>query len=296
MIAAMLLLRREQRQPSSAASRRRGRLLDGAATTPVVLLCCAALAFVTFCTASGAYARRPCQYGEWPQLAGCGSLWSPRVTFLYTAFSRTLWAVAVSVLLFLLCRSPDHHPSPRPGSGRCTTANGEPDWDDDLDDDSTSESCSSLVLTTIRTILSLPVWRLPSRLSFAMYLMHPIWLFVGQLGAPSSKYAWRWTTFFVQYSSACAVTLLSSYAVALAVEVPCARLWKGWVAARADDAAPSSLSMSVASRGASPPTQGRLDASSCLPPPPPSTPARGDLCEPATRNYGSIGAGVSPEP
>jgi peptidoglycan/LPS O-acetylase OafA/YrhL len=216
MICAMVLIQRRQRpqqhrhqydrQLSLDSDRSCSHRIRNAGTSTLVLACCATMGFVTFCTASGAYARRPCQYGEWPHLAGCGSLWSPRVTFLYTAFSRTLWVAAVTTLIFLLC------------GAKSTVSNSYYDPTE-----------PPLLLQAVRSILSLSAWRLPSKLSFAAYLMHPIWLFVWQLGAPSSKYAWRTATFVMQYAAVCVLTFASSYVIVLVVEAPCARLWRRFI-------------------------------------------------------------------
>jgi peptidoglycan/LPS O-acetylase OafA/YrhL len=205
MICAMVLIRQRRRrqheyrhqydrQISLDSERSCSHRIQNGCTTALVLACCATMGFVTFCTASGAYARRPCQYGEWPHEAGCGSLWSPRVTFLYTAFSRTLWVAAVSTLIFLLCGT------------KSSVSNS---YDDGTE--------PPLLLQAVRSILSLSAWRLPSKLSFAAYLMHPIWLFVWQLGAPSSKYAWRTATFVMQYAAVCVLTFASSYVIVLVV-------------------------------------------------------------------------------
>jgi peptidoglycan/LPS O-acetylase OafA/YrhL len=216
MICAMILIQRRQRhqqqrhhcdrQLSLDSDRSCSHRIRNAGTTTLVLACCATMGFVTFCTASGAYARRPCQYGEWPHEAGCGSLWSPRVTFLYTAFSRTLWVAAVTTLIFLLC-------------GTQSTSSSLYDYGSE----------PPVLLQAVRSILSLSAWRLPSKLSFAAYLMHPIWLFVWQLGAPSSKYAWRTATFVMQYAAVCVLTFASSYVIVLVVEAPCARLWRRFI-------------------------------------------------------------------
>jgi peptidoglycan/LPS O-acetylase OafA/YrhL len=63
----------------------------------IALGCMSLVAFGT----SGAYARRPCQYKEWPELDECGSLWSPSLTFWYTALSRTVWTVGIGVVMHL---------------------------------------------------------------------------------------------------------------------------------------------------------------------------------------------------
>ena len=204
MYGAMVLL-----EPGSTSSGRWTSSSSSSSSLPstlLVLLCCAILFFVTFATASGAYGRRPCLYSEWPHLDQCGSLWSPMATFLYTAFSRTLWVLAVATLVFLVCRP----------TRRLVSGTGNP---------------SGSLVRSLAKLLSLPLWTLPSHLSFAAYLLHPVWLFVWQLGA-HQKTAWSWTAFGVQYVALCATTGVTSLLLVLWVEVPCALLWKRVVSRR----------------------------------------------------------------
>jgi peptidoglycan/LPS O-acetylase OafA/YrhL/type II secretory pathway pseudopilin PulG len=156
-----------------------------------MLTALSAMALVTFGTASGAYARRPCQYKEWPQLDQCGSLWSPSLTFWYTALSRTVWTVGVGVVMHLCL-------------GRSRGGN------------------------LVSSILSWKCWTPLSQLSFGVYLIHPIVIFVWQL-AGREKQVFRLLTFAMDYLSVCVVSYVAALAAALLVEFPCAALWKDFV-------------------------------------------------------------------
>jgi peptidoglycan/LPS O-acetylase OafA/YrhL len=108
----------------------------------ILLLTLGAMTLMTFITVTGAYARRPCRYSEWPQLNDCGSLWSPTATFLHAAFSRTVWVVAVAVLMHL-CLGRDH---------------------------------------LVAWIMSWKCWTPLSHLTYGAYLIHPIVIFIWKLG------------------------------------------------------------------------------------------------------------------
>jgi len=140
---------------------------------------------VTFMTASGAYARRPCQYLEWPHLDHCGSLWSPTLTTIYTAFSRTVWTAGVAMIVHL-------------SLGR---------------------------YHLVASILSWRCWTPLSHLSFGVYLIHPIVIFVWQLG-DREKQVFRLQTFGMDYISVCVVSYVFALLGALFVELPCGAMWK----------------------------------------------------------------------
>lgn len=159
-----------------------------------MLVALSAMTLVTFGTASGAYARRPCQYKEWPEHDQCGSLWSPSLTFWYTALSRTVWTVGVGVVMHLCL-------------GRSRGGN------------------------LVSSILSWKCWTPLSQLSFGVYLIHPIVIFVWQL-ADREKQVFRLLTFGMDYLSVCVVSYVAALAAALVVEFPCAALWKDCVASK----------------------------------------------------------------
>ncbi|EEC44942.1 predicted protein [Phaeodactylum tricornutum CCAP 1055/1] len=151
----------------------------------VALVC---MALVTFGTAAGAYARRPCQYTEWPEVDHCGSSWSRNVTFLYTALGRTVWIAGVAVLLYI-----------------CVGRNSE--------------------RSLLASVLSWKCWTALSQLSFGAYLIHPIVIFVWQL-ADRQKEQFRLLTFGMNYLSVCVVSYVLALATALIIEFPCADLWQ----------------------------------------------------------------------
>lgn len=157
-----------------------------------------AMAVVTFGTVTGAYARRPCTYKEDPQLDGCGSRWSPFTSFMYSAFSRTLWVTGTSVIIYLSV-----------GRGNWGSGDG----------------------NLVSAILSWRCWTPLSQLSFGAYLIHPIVIFVWQLG-DREKQVFRLLTFGMDYMSVCVVSFVAALIAAVVVEFPCAMLWKKFVVDR----------------------------------------------------------------
>lgn len=143
-----------------------------------------ALGTVTFITVTGAYARRPCQYGETPITNDCGSLWSPTGTFLYTASSRAIWSCSISILMIL-----------------CLDGNG--GW--------------------LNRFLSWPIWAPFAQLSFGTYLIHPIVIFVWLLGM-RQKNAFSVATFIMSLTAVTCVSFFASLMASLLVEFPIATL------------------------------------------------------------------------
>jgi len=168
-----------------------------------MLLAISGLAVLSFVTVTGAYARRACTFEE-SALEGddCGSLWSPTVNFLYTAFSRALWSVCIALLLHL-CLGEDNRKSN--GDSR--------DEHDDDDDDTTS------VTEIVRRILGWRLWTPLAHLSFGAYLIHPIVIYVWFLGE-REKFTFRAVTYFMQFLSITVLTFVSSFVVTLLVEFP----------------------------------------------------------------------------
>jgi hypothetical protein len=154
----------------------------------VMLATLASMLVVTFYTVSGAYERRPCTYKEDPRCDACGSLWSPRTTFVYTALSRTVWSIGVSVIIYL-------------SIGRGTSGG------------------------LVSSILSCRCWSALSHLSFGAYLIHPIVIFVWQLG-DREKQVFRLLSFAMDYISVCVVSYVAALLAAVFVELPCAALLK----------------------------------------------------------------------
>ena len=144
----------------------------------------AALGCVTFCTVTGAYARRPCQYTEFPAMNDCGSLWSATATFIYTASSRAIWSGSVGVLM-MLC------------------LDGKGGW--------------------LNRFMSWHIWAPLSQLSFGVYLLHPIVIFVWLLGM-QQKSVYSLATFGMSLTSVCCVSFALAVVAAVLVEFPIATL------------------------------------------------------------------------
>jgi peptidoglycan/LPS O-acetylase OafA/YrhL len=140
------------------------------------------LGFVTFCTVTGAYGRRPCQYSEAPMLNDCGSLWSPTATFLYTATSRGIWSCCIGIVMML-----------------CFEGKG--GW--------------------LNRFLSSPVWAPLAQLSFGTYLIHPIVIFIWLLGM-RQKNVYSLATFGMSLTSVCCVSFACALVAGLMVEFPVA--------------------------------------------------------------------------
>jgi peptidoglycan/LPS O-acetylase OafA/YrhL len=162
------------------------------------------LLVVAFCTVTGAYAQRPCQYKDWPSKGLCGSTWSPMTTFCYVAFSRTVWVVGIAWIMHLCI-----------GQRRSFTASVNPD-----------RACSN---NMVASILSWNCWTPLSKLSFGVYLIHPIIIFVWQLG-DRDKEVFRLLTFGLDYVSVCVLSYVAALVAAIVVEFPCAAIWKIYVA------------------------------------------------------------------
>jgi peptidoglycan/LPS O-acetylase OafA/YrhL len=142
------------------------------------------LVTMTFITATGPYSRRACNFQEWPQINQCGSTWNNTQTIWYTGMSRALWALGIGLICYL-----------------CLTG------------------CGGLV----NTFLSLPFWTPFSQLSFGVYLVHPIVIFLHQFGN-RQKQEFRLFTFVLDYVAVTVVSFFLALIFSLVVELPCANL------------------------------------------------------------------------
>lgn len=156
----------------------------------IMLATLAVMVSIAFATALGAYARRPCGNEEWPQKDHCGSTWTPLMTWFYTSASRVVWCLCVGIIMHLCL-------------GR--SAEGNP----------------------VASILAWRCWTPLSHLTFGAYLIHPVVIFIWQLGA-RQKENFRLETFGMDYISVGVVSYVAALVAALTVEFPCAALWKQW--------------------------------------------------------------------
>ena len=153
----------------------------------IVTLAIFVMGFITFCTAMGAYSRRACQYGELPEFDECGSTWSRGITFLYTSLSRPVWTAGLGAIMYVCIG--------RPASGNI-----------------------------VASVLSWRCWIPLSKLAFGVYLIHPIVIFVWQLGN-REKQVFELTTFVMTYISVCVVSYVAALLAFLCIELPFASLW-----------------------------------------------------------------------
>jgi peptidoglycan/LPS O-acetylase OafA/YrhL len=187
MYVAMLLSRR-----SKGSSRSHERSAYTWKHRFTMLLALLAMATVAFITVTGAYARRPCTYDENPLQDECGSLWTPIVTFMYTSSSRTVWSIGTAVVIYLSV-----------GRGCWESGGG----------------------NMVSSILSWSCWTPLSHLSFGAYLIHPIVIFIWQLGG-REKQIFCLLTFGMDFLSVAVVSYVASLIAVLLVEFPCVVLWK----------------------------------------------------------------------
>jgi peptidoglycan/LPS O-acetylase OafA/YrhL len=192
MYVAMLLHIQKQ-EPCIVESRWRSRYTWS--HRAVMALTLVTLLGVTFISVTGAYARRPCTYEEDPFSDSCGSRWSPSITFLYTSFGRTIWVIGICIVIHLCI-----------DRGRLVTGDG----------------------NLAAAILSWTCWTPLSQLSFGAYLIHPIVIFVWQLG-DREKRVFRLITFAMDYLSVCVVSFATALVAAILVEFPLAVLWKNFL-------------------------------------------------------------------
>jgi peptidoglycan/LPS O-acetylase OafA/YrhL len=192
MYVAMLLHNQKQEQGTGEPHWRSRYTWSHRTAMALTLL---ALLVVTFISVAGAYARRPCTYEEDPFTDSCGSRWSPTTTFLYTAFGRTIWVIGVCVVIHLCMNR-----------GRWSGGEG----------------------NLVAAILSWTCWTPLSQLSFGAYLIHPIVIFVWQLGE-REKRVFRLITFAMDYLSVCVVSFAAALLAAILIEFPMAILWKDFL-------------------------------------------------------------------
>ena len=150
--------------------------------------CLLSMLVVAFIAAAGAYTRRPCQYSDWPDEIECGSEWSDTVTWTYTSMSRTVWCLCIGSLMYIFIGRP---------------SNSSP----------------------VSYVLSWGIWAPLSRLSFAAYLIHPIIIFLWELGS-TEKAVFRPFTFVMNVISICVASYTAALVATLLIEMPAANLWK----------------------------------------------------------------------
>jgi peptidoglycan/LPS O-acetylase OafA/YrhL len=153
--------------------------------TRSMLLALFGLATMSLITVTGAYSRRACQFQELPSTSDCGSSWSPLTTFFYTAFGRAIWSICIAIVMRL-----------------CLERQG----------------------GMVGSILSWSIWTPLAHLSFGVYLIHPMIIFIWKLG-DRQKMTFRVLSYLMDFTSISVVSFVFSLVAALLVEFPfCALL------------------------------------------------------------------------
>lgn len=144
------------------------------------------MASMSLITVTGAYSRRACQFQELPSTSECGSSWSPLATFLYTAFGRAIWSICIAVVMRL-----------------CLERQG----------------------GLVGSVLSWSIWTPLAHLSFGVYLIHPMVIFIWKLG-DREKMTFRVLSYLMDFTSITVVSFVFSLVAALVVEFPCCTLMR----------------------------------------------------------------------
>lgn len=164
------------------------------------------MAFLTF-TGSSAYDNLPCQIWQNMHTAGCGSGWPMHKLALFNSFMRPLWSLGLFILC-LLGFNGQLHP-----------------W------------CGG-------AILNWAGWDPVAKLSFGMYLLHPMVINVWFLSR-SSKFSYSHVDFVFLCAGIVTLTFLSALFVGILVEWPFSKitksfeswLWRGKLAKRPENRA-----------------------------------------------------------
>lgn len=151
------------------------------------------MAFLTF-IGSSAYHDLPCQTWQDMHKSGCGSGWPIRYLALYNSFVRPLWSFGLSSMC-LLGFNGQLHPL-----------------------------CGGSILTWAG-------WDPIAKLSFGMYLLHPLVINVWFLSR-TSKFSYSHVDFCFLCAGIVTVTFLSALGVGILVEWPLSKITKsfeGWL-------------------------------------------------------------------
>ena len=191
----------------------------------LALLC---MAIVTFGT--GVHASRPCMYNEWPiPENNCGSSsWPPFVSFLWTALSRTVWVLAISLLIYL-CAGERRESREKKSclvteKERGRTLGNDESEDDKQDEELFSEGRISCCWV-VSSILSCECWAKFAKLSLGVYLVHPIIIFFWQLSL-EEKQTFSVINFVMIYISIVVSSYPAALIFAVLVEFPAGTIWQ----------------------------------------------------------------------
>eukprot|EP00934_Nitzschia_sp_Nitz4_P004881 Nitzschia sp. Nitz4//scaffold6_size259037//85919//88111//NITZ4_001063-RA/size259037-processed-gene-0.11-mRNA-1//1//CDS//3329556860//4871//frame0 len=123
---------------------------------------------------------RACNFEEWPIKDQCGSMWSQETTFLYAAFCRAVWSVCIGTIIYL-----------------CVQNRG----------------------STVGRLLSWSLWTPLAQLSFGVYLIHPMIIFVWKLGS-REKTSFQLFGFLMNFVSVSVASFVLSAFATFTIEFP----------------------------------------------------------------------------
>jgi Predicted acyltransferases len=154
-----------------------------------IVLSFSSIALLLFLTlGTGGSDRRPCLIWESPESTECGSGWSREKLAIYNSFVRPAWGLGLAVMSLL-------------------SFNGQ------------------LKGLGSSTVLTWDGWDPIGKLSFSMYLLHPLIINIWVLGR-DSKFRYSHVNFFYAFAGIVALTFLAALALGILVEWPISKITK----------------------------------------------------------------------
>lgn len=154
-----------------------------------IILSFSSIALLLFLTlGTGGSDRRPCLIWESPETTECGSGWSREKLAIYNSFVRPAWGLGLAMMSLL-------------------SFNGQ------------------LKGLGSSTILTWDGWDPIGKLSFSMYLLHPLIINIWVLGR-DSKFRYSHVNFFYAFAGIVALTFLAALALGILVEWPISKITK----------------------------------------------------------------------
>lgn len=154
-----------------------------------VVLSFSSIALLLFLTlGTGESDKRPCLIWESPETTECGSGWSREKLAIYNSFVRPAWGLGLAIMSLL-------------------SFNGQ------------------LKGLGSSTVLTWDGWDPIGKLSFSMYLLHPLIINIWVLGR-DSKFRYSHVNFFYGFAGIVALTFLAALALGILVEWPISKITK----------------------------------------------------------------------
>ncbi len=165
------------------------RLCPNAGLTKItsVILSLLSISLLLFLTlGTGGCEKRPCLIWETPEASDCGSGWSRDTLAIYNSFVRPAWGFGLAIMSLL-------------------SFNGQ------------------LVSLGASSVLTWSGWDPIGKLSFSMYLLHPLIINIWVLGG-ASKFRYSHVNFFYAFAGIVCITFFSALVVGILVEWPMSKV------------------------------------------------------------------------